>query len=69
METNDFSRITTLSQLRQTRKDVSEQIHILESRISHRLDGFKAACSFKGILLPILRKLRKTISGTPFAKY
>ena len=40
METNDFSRITTLSQLRQTRKDVSEQIHILEENSARSRDQY-----------------------------
>ena len=68
METNDLSGITTFSQLRKARKAISEDIVMLETRLSDRLKGFRKALSMKSILLPAIRKLRKAISGTPFAK-
>lgn len=68
METNDLSGITTFSQLRKARKAISEDIVMLETSLSDRLKGFRKALSMKSILLPAIRKLRKAISGTPFAK-
>lgn len=68
METNDLSGITTFSQLRKARKAISEDIVMLETSLSDRLKGFRKALSMKLILLPAIRKLRKAISGTPFAK-
>lgn len=68
METNDLSGITTFSQLRKARKAISEDIVLLETSLSDRLEGFRKALSMKSILLPAIRKLRKAISGTPFAK-
>jgi len=54
MATNDFSKITTMSQLREARKTLSAELD--------------SALSFRNILLPLIRKLRMLISGTPFAK-
>lgn len=68
METNDLSGITTFSQLRKARKAISEDIVMLETSLSDRLKGFRKALSMKSILLLAIRKLRKAISGTPFAK-
>ena len=68
METNDLSGITTFSQLRKARKAISEDIVMLETSLSDRLKGFRKALSMKSILFPAIRKLRKAISGTPFAK-
>lgn len=68
METNDLSGITTFSQLRKARKAISEDIVMLETSLSDRLKGFRKALSMKSILLPAIIKLRKAISGTPFAK-
>ena len=68
METNDLSGITTFSQLRKARKAISEDIVMLETSLFDRLKGFRKALSMKSILLPAIRKLRKAISGTPFAK-
>lgn len=68
MKKNDLSEITTFSQLRKARKEISEDIAMLETSLYVRLQGFRKAFSMKTILLPAIRKLRKAISGTPFAK-
>ena len=49
-------------------KEISEDIAMLETSLYGRLQGFRKAFSMKTILLPAIRKLRKAISGTPFAK-
>lgn len=69
METNEFSGITTLAQLRSACKKLSGEIADHEALMLSRLDNFRSALSLKLLLLTAIRKFRKKLLGTPFAKY
>ena len=68
MATNDFSRISTIAQLRTARKELSGRIAGYEKRFSSGISGLRTAFSLKFLVLAAIRKLRRSISGTAFAK-
>ena len=68
MTRNEYTEITTMAQLRAARKSLSDRITSYEEQFSASLDGLRTALSFKHIAIKSIRKLRETISGTPFAK-
>ena len=68
MATNDFSRISTIAQLRTARKELSGRIAGYEKRFSSGISGLRSAFSLKFLMLAAIRKLRRSISGTAFAK-
>ena len=68
MATNDFSQITSIDQLRTVIKGLSAETSAYENRFSGRMHDLASVFGWKILLLPVIRILRKTISGTPFAK-
>ena len=68
MKRNEYSEITTLVQLRAARKALSDRISGYEGQLSAKVDSLRTALSLKFIAIKLIRKLRETISGTPFAK-
>lgn len=68
MKTTDYSRIATLEELRTARKKLSDTITVSERRFSSRIGSALQIFSLGKIVLPLIRKLRDAISGTPFAK-
>ena len=68
MKRNEYSEITTLVQLRAARKVLSDRISGYEGQFSAKVDSLRTALSLKFIAIKFIRKLRETISGTPFAK-
>ena len=68
MATNDFSGISTIAQLRTARKELSGRIAGYEKRFSSGISGLRSAFSLKFLMQAAIRKLRRLISGTPFAK-
>lgn len=69
METNEFSGITTLAQLRTARKKLSGEIADHETLMLSRLDNLRSTLSLRILLLTVIRKFRKKFLGTPFAKH
>jgi hypothetical protein len=69
MKTTDYSRIATLEELRTARKKLSDTITVSERRFSSRIGSALQIFSLGKIILPLVKKLRDAISGTPFAKY
>ena len=68
MKTTDYSRIATLEELRIARKKLSDTITVSERRFSSRIGSALQIFSLGKIILPLVKKLRSSISGTPFAK-
>jgi len=68
MARNDFSGISTIAQLRTARKELYDRIAGYEKRFSSGISGLRSAFSLKFLMLAAIRKLRRLISGTPFAK-
>lgn len=68
MKTTDYSRIATLEELRTARKKLSDTITVSERRFSSRIGSALQIFSLGKIILPLVKKLRSSISGTPFAK-
>lgn len=68
MKTTDYSRIETLEELRTARKKLSDAITVSERRFSSRIGSALQIFSLGKIILPLVKKLRSSISGTPFAK-
>lgn len=68
MKTADYSRIETLEELRTARKKLSDTITVSERRFSSRIGSALQIFSLGKIILPLVKKLRSSISGTPFAK-
>ena len=68
MARSDYSVISTMTQLRSARKELSSRIDGYEKRFSAGISGLRSAFSMKFLLLAAIRKLRNRISGTPFAK-
>lgn len=68
MKTTDYSRIETLEELRTARKKLSDTITVSERRFSSRIDSALQIFNLGKIVLPLIKKLRDAISGTPFAK-
>lgn len=68
MKTTDYSRIETLEELRTARKKLSDTITVSERRFSSRIGSALQIFSLGKIVLPLVKKLRDAISGTPFAK-
>ena len=68
MKTTDYSRIATLEELRTARKKLSDTITVSERRFSSRIGSALQIFSLGKIVLPLVKKLRDAISGTPFAK-
>ena len=68
MKTTDYSRIETLEELRTARKKLSDTITVSERRFSFRIGSALQIFSLGKIILPLVKKLRSSISGTPFAK-
>lgn len=68
MTTNDYLNISTLDELRAARNSVSAAIKASERKFTGRIDSFRRYFSLGKILLPLIKKLRASISGTPFAK-
>ena len=68
MKTTDYSRIATLEELRTARKKLSDTIIVSERRFSSRIGSALQIFSLGKIVLPLIKKLRDAISGTPFAK-
>jgi hypothetical protein len=68
MKTTDYSRIETLEELRTARKKLSDTITVSERRFSSRIGSALQIFSLGKIILPLVKKLRSSISGTPFAK-
>jgi hypothetical protein len=67
MKTTDYSRIATLEELRTARKKLSDTITVSERRFSSRIGSALQIFSLGKIILPLVKKLRSSISGTPFA--
>lgn len=67
MKTTDYSRIATLEELRTARKKLSDTITVSERRFSSRIGSALQIFSLGKIVLPLVKKLRSSISGTPFA--
>ena len=67
MATNDYSQITSRDQLRTVIKTLSAETSAYEKRLSDRMQTLASVFSLKAILLPLIRKLRDMLSGTPFA--
>lgn len=67
MKTTDYSRIETLEELRTARKKLSDTITVSERRFSSRIGSALQIFSLGKIVLPLIKKLRDAISGTPFA--
>lgn len=68
MKTTDYSRIATLEELRTARKKLSDTITVSERRFYSRIGSALQIFSLGKIILPLVKKLRSSISGTPFAK-
>lgn len=68
MKTTDYSRIETLEELRTARKKLSDTITVSERRFYSRIGSALQIFSLGKIILPLVKKLRSSISGTPFAK-
>ena len=68
MKTIDFTKISSLEELRYARKMLSDSITVSERSFSARIDSTIRIFSLGKILLPLIKKLRSSISGTPFAK-
>ena len=68
MKANDYSGITTLEQLRAVRRTLSEEIISSQRRLTGRLEYSIRIFGLGKMLLPLIKKLRTIISGTPFAK-
>lgn len=68
MKTTDYSRIATLEELRTARKKLSDTITVSERRFFSRIGSALQIFSLGKIILPLVKKLRDAISGTPFAK-
>ena len=68
MKTTDYSRIATFEELRTARKKLSDTITVSERRFSSRIGSALQIFSLGKIILPLVKKLRSSISGTPFAK-
>ena len=68
MKTTDYSRIETLEELRTARKKLSDTITVSERRFSSRIGSALQIFSLGKIVLPLIKKLRRHLSGTPFAK-
>lgn len=68
MKTTDYSRIATLEELRTARKKLSDTITVSERRFSSRIGSALQIFSLGKIILPLVKKLRSSISGTSFAK-
>ena len=68
MKTTDYSRIETLEELRTARKKLSDTITVSERRFSSRIGSALQIFNLGKIILPLIKKLRSSISGTPFAK-
>lgn len=69
MGTNEFSGITTLPQLRSARKKLSGEIADHEAFMLSQLDNLRSTLSLRILLLTAIRKFRKKLLGTPFAKH
>ena len=67
MKTTDYSRIETLEELRTARKKLSDTITVSERRFYSRIGSALQIFSLGKIILPLVKKLRRSISGTPFA--
>ena len=67
MKTIDYTKISTLEELRAARKTLSDAITASERRFSARIDSALHFFSLGKIILPLIKKLRSSISGTPFA--
>lgn len=67
MKTTDYSRIATLEELRTARKKLSDTITVSERRFYSRIGSALQIFSLGKIILPLVKKLRSSISGTPFA--
>jgi hypothetical protein len=57
-----------LEELRTARKKLSDTITVSERRFSSRIGSALQIFSLGKIVLPLIKKLRDAISGTPFAK-
>lgn len=68
MKTNDYQKISSLNELRAARKSLSDAISASERQFSARFDTLLGYFSLGKILLPLIKKLRASLSGTPFAK-
>lgn len=68
MKTNDYLKISNLEELRAARKTLSDAITASERGFSARIDSALHIFSLGKIILPLIKKLRASISGTPFAK-
>ena len=68
MKTIDFTKISSLEELRYARKMLSDAITVSERSFSARIDSTIRIFSLGKILLHLIKKLRSSISGTPFAK-
>lgn len=69
MKKTDYSRIATLEELRTARNKLSDTITVSERRFSSRIGSALQIFSLGKIVLPLIKKLRDAISGTPFAKF
>jgi hypothetical protein len=68
MATIDYLKISTLVELRTARKSLSGAITASEKRLSDRAASALRFFQLRKILLPLVKKLRASISGIPFAK-
>ena len=58
MKTNEYSRITTMDQLREARKDLEAEVSADETEIMSRCKAVQSMFSPDEILLSIIRKMR-----------
>lgn len=68
MKTTDYLKISSLEELRDARRSLSDAISACESRFSGRVAASLNLFSLGKIIVPLIKKLRSHISGTPFAK-
>lgn len=59
MKTNDYSRITTMDQLRAARKSLEAEVSAEEAEIMSRCNAMRSMFSRQAILLPLIRKIRE----------
>ena len=68
MKTTDYLKISSLEELRDARRTLADAITATERRFSGRMEASLSLFSLGKIILPLVKKLRDAISGTPFAK-
>ncbi len=68
MKTTDYLKISSLEELRDARRTLADAITATERRFSGRMEASLNLFSLGKIIVPLIKKLRSHLSGTPFAK-